>query len=192
MGAGSTAVYFQQAEIVKEHFTTVGSGAGSIEAATTKYFATINLFVSLLTVFIQLFVFRALYNRFGVSFCLVVLPCMYVVGLFCLGVAPSIEVLSVVGVLGRSCEYGIFNPSKEGLFTVVSRSERYKAKSFIDTIMRRSGDSMVGSVYQTLRETLYVPGFAVAFGTIPIAAWMTYLGYSIGKKTERISTGLAD
>jgi len=192
LGACSTAFYFQQAEIVKNHFSTfIASGSDMqipIEAATTEYFANINLWVSFVTVILQFFVFRFFYQRFGVTTSLLVLPCMYVAGLFCLGMYPSIEVLSVFAVLGRACEYGIFNPSKESLFTVVRRSERYKAKNFIDTVVRRSGDSVVGSVYRGLRESLHLPGFAIAFGAVPIALLTCFLGYVLGRTAEKDSS----
>jgi AAA family ATP:ADP antiporter len=190
MGACSTAVYFAQAEIVKEHFAGELTGAvdgGSAKAAATKYFATINLCVSFVTVFLQFIVFRFLYTSFGITLCLLVLPFMYVLGLLALGLSPSIEVLSVVAVLGRSCEYGIFNPSKESLFTSVTRSKRYKAKSFIDTVIRRSGDSVVGSIYRSLRGALMIPGYCIVLGTIPIAGVMAYLGYRVAKKSEQLN-----
>lgn len=187
MGVCGTAVYFQQAEIVKQHFSVTFSSAGDtnvIKEATTKYFASINLFVSLLTVIFQFIVFKRIYAKIGVAYCMVALPCMYVIGLICLGTIPTIEVLSIVVVLGRSCEYGILNPSKESLYTVVSRSERYKAKNFIDTAVKRSGDSMVGSIYKTLRESIGMPAAAVSLCTIPVAICLVFLGYSLGKKAK--------
>ena len=63
-------------------------------------------------------------------------------------------------------------PTREVLYTVVAREDRYKAKSFIDTVVYRGGDQ-VGAWSFTLLSWLGVgvTGIAVAAGLLS-AAWI--------------------
>jgi len=161
MATCGTTVYFQQSEIVKSAYEHLEEEPA--KEARTEYFANINFSVSLVTA----------------------LPLAYAVGIGCLALCPSIEVLAVVTVIGRAVEYGIANPAREVLFTSVNREDRYKAKSFIDTIVRRGGDSAVGSIYRALRETAGLAMTTLSWIVIPIALAWAVLGLYIGKENKR-------
>ena len=45
-------------------------------------------------------------------------------------------------VLRRAGDYAIARPTREVLFTVVPREDRYKTKGFIDTFVYRLGDQV--------------------------------------------------
>jgi AAA family ATP:ADP antiporter len=55
---------------------------------------------------------------------------------------PTIGVIAAFQVLRRAGDYAIARPTREILFTVVPREDRYKAKSFIDTVVYRFGDQL--------------------------------------------------
>jgi AAA family ATP:ADP antiporter len=57
-------------------------------------------------------------------------------------VLPTLS--SVVGfqLLRRAGNFAIARPTREVLFTVLPREDRYKAKSFIDTAVYRLGDQI--------------------------------------------------
>ncbi|MBV8924385.1 MAG: MFS transporter, partial [Bradyrhizobium sp.] len=55
---------------------------------------------------------------------------------------PSVAALMTIQVLRRSSDYAIARPTREVLYTVVPREDRYKAKSFIDTAIYRLGDQI--------------------------------------------------
>jgi AAA family ATP:ADP antiporter len=55
--------------------------------------------------------------------------------------APSLTVLAVVQVISRSATHGLTRPTRELLFTVISRDDKYRAKNAIDTIGYRLGDA---------------------------------------------------
>jgi AAA family ATP:ADP antiporter len=59
-----------------------------------------------------------------------------------LGLAPTIGVLMTFQVLRRAGNFAVARPSREVLFTVVPRADRYKAKTFIDTVVYRAGDQL--------------------------------------------------
>ena len=56
--------------------------------------------------------------------------------------APRFMVLVVVYAVRRVGDYALTRPCRDALFTVVSREEKYKAKSLIDTFVYRGGDAL--------------------------------------------------
>lgn len=180
-----TTIYFQQSEIVKSTFQHL-DGTSSQEASA-EYFADVNFYVSIVTLVFQFFVVGWLMRNVGLGWTLAILPLAYILGISALAISPTIAVLAVISVTGRSAEYGICNPAREVLFTAVDREERYKAKSFIDTVVRRSGDTMVGSAYELLRSKA---GFAMAtmsWLVIPVAVIWTGVALFIGRENLRIT-----
>ncbi len=71
---------------------------------------------------------------------LALLPAFSVLGFAALAFAPTIAVIVAFQVLRRAGNFAIARPIREVLFTVVPREDRYKAKSFIDTVVYRLGD----------------------------------------------------
>ncbi|HEX3883000.1 MAG TPA: MFS transporter [Stellaceae bacterium] len=130
----STFLYFQQAAIVKTSFADRG--------AQTAFFATIDLLVNVLTLGVQLFLTGRIVMWLGVAVTLALLPAATILGFGVLGAMPTIGVLAVFQVLRRAGDYAIARPTREILFTVVPREDRYKAKAFIDTVVYRFGDQL--------------------------------------------------
>ena len=157
-----TTVYYQQSEIVAQAIET--------KEERTAYFASINFYVSLVTLVFQFFVAGFLMRKIGLGWTLACLPLAYILGISSLALSPSITVLAIVSVFGRAAEYGISNPAREVLYTSVIREDRYKAKSFIDTVVRRGGDSVVGNLYQTAREGLGLSLVSMSLVALPVAA----------------------
>jgi AAA family ATP:ADP antiporter len=61
---------------------------------------------------------------------------------------------------------------REALYTVVPREDRYKAKSFTDTVVYRGGDALASSAFGALRGT-GVGLSALAWAALPVAgAWL--------------------
>jgi AAA family ATP:ADP antiporter len=138
----TTFLYFQQATIVDASFTD--------RVSRTQFFANIDLAVNVLTLMTELFATGWLVQAFGVAAALSLLPAMAVVGFGVLGVAPTIGVLMVFQVLRRAGHFAVARPAREMLFTVVSPADRYKAKTFIDTVVYRAGDQIGAWVYAPL------------------------------------------
>lgn len=91
-------------------------------------------------------------------------------------------------MLRRSSDYAIARPAREVLYTVVPREDRYKAKSFIDTVVYRGGDQ-VGAWSFTLLSALGLgtTGIAAAAGLLS-AAWLgnaLWLGRRQGALAEK-------
>ena len=209
MATCGTTVYFQQAEIVNaayqgaEYDASLLPDPGSVtteeydeaksklhkaavKEASTEYFANVNFAVSLVTLLFQFVIVGQLMKKFGLGISLAVLPLAYLIGISALALSPTLGVLAVVSVLGRSAEYGICNPAREVLFTAVDREDRYKAKSFIDTVVRRGGDSSVGGVYKFARESLEMAMTTLSWIMIPVAAAWIGLSLFIGRENRKI------
>ncbi|HEY7220455.1 MAG TPA: MFS transporter, partial [Candidatus Binatia bacterium] len=121
----STFLYFEQAEIVKQSFAARG--------ARMAFFARIDLWVNTLTLGAQLFLTGRVLRWIGVALTLAALPLISILGFGTLALAPTIGVLVVYQVVRRAGNFAFARPTREVLFTVVPREDKYKAKSFIDT-----------------------------------------------------------
>jgi AAA family ATP:ADP antiporter len=130
----STFLYFQQAAVVSHSFQS--------RAAQTALFATVDLGVNVLTLIVQLFLTGRILKRFGVATTLSLLPVFSILGFGAIAFLPTLS--SVVGfqLFRRAGNFAIARPTREVLFTVLPREDRYKAKSFIDTVVYRLGDQI--------------------------------------------------
>jgi AAA family ATP:ADP antiporter len=135
----STALYFQQVEIVRH--------AVPDPAERTRLFASIDFLVNGLTLAIQVLAFSRLAGFLGPAGMLAVVPLLSVAGFLWLGATPTLAALIAFGVTRRVGEFAVSKPAREALFTIVPREERYKAKNFIDTVVYRGGDALAGWLF---------------------------------------------
>ena len=172
----STFLYFQQASIAGSAFTD--------RAARTQFFAQVDLAVNVLTLLIQLFLTGRLLERFGVPVMLTLVPLLTVAGFAGLGLMPTVAVIVAFQVLRRAGNFAVARPTREVLFTLVPREDKYKAKSFIDTFVYRVGDQ-VGAWSYTLMAAVGLGVAGIAWAAVPISAAWVSVGWWIGRKHER-------
>jgi AAA family ATP:ADP antiporter len=130
----STFLYFQQAAVVSHAFAN--------RAAQTQFFASVDLGVNILTLAVQLFLTGRILKRFGVGTTLSLLPLFSVIGFGALALLPTLSAVVAFQLIRRAGNFAIARPTREVLFTVLPREDRYKAKSFIDTVVYRLGDQI--------------------------------------------------
>jgi AAA family ATP:ADP antiporter len=135
----ATFLYFQQASLVRDNFHDRG--------AQTAFFAQVDLAVNVITLVVQLFFTGRIVGILGVGLTLAILPALTLLGFGALAALPAVSTLVVFQVLRRSSDYAIARPTREVLYTVVPREDRYKAKSFIDTVVYRGGDQIGAWAY---------------------------------------------
>src|SRR5437870_7284078 len=109
----STALYFQQVEIVRH--------AVSDPAERTRLFASLDLTVNSLTLVIQILAFSRLASLLGPAGMLALVPILSVLGFLWLGATPTLTALIAFGVARRIGEFAISKPARETLFTIVPR-----------------------------------------------------------------------
>ena len=173
----STFLYFQQAGIVSRSFSDRG--------AQTAFFATVDLTVNILTLAVQLFLTGRIVLLFGVALTLGLLPALTIVGFGAIALMPTIATVAIFQVLRRAGDYAITRPTREVLFTVVPREDRYKAKSFIDTVVYRTGDQL-GAWSVALLRVLGLGVSGVALVAIPLAILWLVDGLWLGRRQEKL------
>jgi AAA family ATP:ADP antiporter len=108
-------------------------------------------------------------------------PVTAALGFLGLAIVGSLAALIGFEAAFRAVQRGIMRPSRETLFTVVPRADRYKAKAFIDTFVYRTGDA-VGAQTEGLLGRLGMGLTALATVALPLAAvWMAvgiWLGFA--------------
>ena len=98
-----------------------------------------------------------------------------------LALLPTIAAVAVFQVLRRAADYAIARPTREVLFTVVPREDRYKAKSFIDTVVYRTGDQ-VGAWAVALLRWVGLSTAATSLVVIPIAVVWLFNALWLGRR----------
>ncbi len=171
----STFLYFQQADIARQSFAERG--------ARTAFFARIDLWVNVLTLGAQLFLTGRVLRTIGVALTLALLPALSILGFSTLAVTPTLVALVVYQVLRRAGNFAFARPTREVLFTVVPREDKYKAKSFIDTVIYRTGDQVGAWSYAALGFFgLAMTGISIVAVPISIAWLLNSLW--LGRKQE--------
>lgn len=169
----STYLYFMQAEIIE--------GASQDSRVRTRLFANIDLIVNIITLVTQLFLTGRILKWFGIGLSLAFLPLISLVGFGILGVAPALAVLVIFQVLRRAGNYAIQRPAREVLYTVLPRTEKYKAKNFNDTFVYRVGDQVGAWSYTTMGWLgLGVSGLAMSM--VPVSAIWLVLVLWLGRR----------
>jgi AAA family ATP:ADP antiporter len=175
----STFLYFEQAEIVKQSFAARG--------ARMAFFARIDLWVNTLTLGAQLFLTGRVLRWIGVALTLAALPLISILGFGTLALAPTIGVLVVYQVVRRAGNFAFARPTREVLFTVVPREDKYKAKSFIDTVIYRLGDQAGAWSYAALIWLgMNLTGIAVV--AVPLSLTWLVNGLWLGRKQQLLET----
>jgi AAA family ATP:ADP antiporter len=94
-------------------------------------------------------------------------------------------VLVVVYAVRRVADYAITRPCRDSLFTVVSREEKYQAKSLIDTFAYRGGDALSGSLYKALTGGLGASPTAIGWLGAAISAVWAVLALALGRAFQQ-------
>ena len=175
----STFLYFQQAGIVSRSFHDRG--------AQTAFFASIDLAVNVLTLLVQLFLTGRIVRSFGVGPTLAFLPALTIVGFGALALLPGVASLMTFQVLRRSSDYAIARPTREVLYTVVPREDRYKAKSFIDTVVYRAGDQVGAWSFTLLSSRLGMGSREIGLAAVILSAVWLVNGLWLGRKQDAMA-----
>jgi AAA family ATP:ADP antiporter len=132
-------MYNEQARFVEAAWPTL------IERA--EIFARIDLATNVLSLVFQTFVVAWLTAHGGVRATLVTMWALVAVSFAILAFFPTGMLLLVTQVVRRGCDYGLFKPAREMLFTVLSPETKFKSKSLLDTALQRGADSIGNGIY---------------------------------------------
>lgn len=174
----TTFLYFEQADIVNRSFADRG--------AQTAFLATLDLLVNCLTLGVQLFLTGRIVTRFGVGVTLALLPAMTMIGFSLMAVMPSLMTIAAFLVTRRAADYSIARPTREILFTVIPREDRYKVKSIIDTVLYRFGDQ-AGAWSASLILSLGHSSTVFPVVAVPVAAVWLFNALWLGRRQESMA-----
>ena len=169
----STWAYFQQSELA--------GGLLKTGIARTEFFGTLEIWVNGLTLVIQIFLTGRLFKWFGVGFTLVALPFVSMIGFGVMGVAASLAMLAIFQVTRRAAAYALMRPSREILFTVLRREDKYKVKGVTDTLGYRTGDQVGAWSYHGL-QALGLNLSSISLVAVPVVAGWCVLSLWLGRK----------
>ncbi|QIA77918.1 NTP/NDP exchange transporter [Rodentibacter caecimuris] len=164
----STVLYFQQAEIVNNHFLN--------RAERTAFFANIDLWVNGLTLIFQLGLTGRMMKYLGILPVLAMLPLLSSVSFAMLAIYPTVAIFVIIQVTRRVSNFAFTRPAREVLFTRLNREDRYKAKNVIDTVIYRTGDQIGSWSYAGL-NTLSLSLSTIAWISVPLC--LLWLALSI-------------
>jgi ATP:ADP antiporter, AAA family len=177
----NTFLYLEQQAFVARVFHNADQRAA--------FFGGIDFWVQAASLAIQLLLFGRLFKWFGLRLVLAAVPAMMIGGYALFAVLPGFMLLVVVYAVRRVADYALTRPCRDALFTVVSREEKYKAKSLIDTFVYRGGDALSGSLYKELTGSFGAGPAAIGWLGAAISAVWTVLALALGKAQERARPG---
>lgn len=173
----ATFAYFQQGDMIYSTYTETDE--------RVKVFGMIDLYVSIGALIFQVLIAGPVLSNYGIKGGIIILPIITVFGFVLLAVSPTIGVFIIFQTLRRASEYGMFVPSRENMFSVVSREEKYKAKNFIDTVVFRGGDVANSWFYNMLNSGFGLSISKIAMIGVPIAAIWGIMGWKLGQNHEQ-------
>lgn len=171
----TTFLYFEQARLVAERFPD--------RDAQVRVFGTIDFVVQAGALLSQLFITGRVAPKVGVRGLLAVVPLLMGVGFVGLALAPSFALLATLMIIRRIGEYAFVRPGREMLFAPLDAESKYKAKSFIDTVVYRGGDAVSGWAKSLLDMLGQGAGLAALIGACCALLW-GYLGWKLGLRVD--------
>lgn len=174
----STFLYMEQGRIIREFFPT--------REARIAAFANIDLIVQVSALIIQIFFTAKIAKFFKLTALLSTLGFIVCIGFVVLAFThPAFMPLAVVMSIRRVGEYALVKPGREMLFVPLSSDEKYKVKSFVDTVVYRGGDALSAQIESVLAGISIV--LVLLVGAFISFLW-GLLGVFLGKKYEKINT----
>jgi ATP:ADP antiporter, AAA family len=174
----STFLYLEQQNIVAQSIINADE--------RVQLFARLDLAVSILTVLLQILVTAKIIRYFGVGCAVAALPVVMIFCFVALAFAPALPVIVVGQVVSRGFNFGISNPARHILFSIVSLDEKYKAQNVIDTLVQRGGGAAGGSAFAMLLTIAGLGLAAIASITVPIATLWFALSIGLGRMQKKL------
>ncbi len=136
---GSTILYVAQTDVLGRFF--------SDNAVVRTVLARVELVTQIIAALGQAFITARAIRIGGLQVTLSAVPFVSVIGFAALGLAtmgvlPLLATFIVFSVVRRSSEFMLTNPSRKVLFTVLSREDKFKATTFLETFVYRFGDQL--------------------------------------------------
>jgi AAA family ATP:ADP antiporter len=167
---GSTFLYFNVARTLAATLPD--------PAARTRLFAGVDLLVNVGALGVQALATGRIVAAIGLGGALALVPALSAAGFAATALAPAVWSLGAFQIVRRAAHFSVDRPAQQVLFTVVSREEKYKAKTFIDTFVYRGGDTAAAWLHAGLAGAgLALPALSLsavpfALASLGLALWL--------------------
>ena len=147
------------------------------------FFSVVNL-VSLL---LQMFVVSRVLKYAGVRAALFVMPLVALGGYVAIGAVMSLLVIRIAKTAENSLDYSLQNTTRQALWLVATREEKYKVKALVDTFFVRLGDVAAFGVITLGLDVLHLStrGFAMT-NVVLVVLWLA-IAWGITREHRRRS-----
>ena len=176
MAISNTLIYFTQANVILENTDTFSQRVSG--------FAQFDILALIATLLTQIFVTTRVIKRIGVGWTLAILPLVTMAGFAILSIWTLYGVMAIFQAVHRATRYAMSRPARETLFSVVSPSEKYKAKPVVDVFLYRGGD-VAGVGVDGLFAVMGMTLAWVAAATVPMAGMWAMLCVALGRAQQR-------
>jgi len=150
----------------------------------TAFFARIEQIVTPLTLVMQLFLASYILRKIGSLAVLTTYGLLFTIAFIAYAFYPTISTVMMVVISLRIFEYGLNKPTRETIYTKLNQQDRYKSTVFIDTFLARSGD-VIGGWFVRGLVGAGIAILSVTWAALPFAMLISFMGYKIGKSTEK-------
>ena len=150
------------------------------EVERVSLFADMELAVSIIAGFIQIFLTSFIVKRLGIKLILFSYGIIFSIVFFVYAYAPLVTSAILITILLRVFEYSVNKPTREIVYSHLSKNKRYKSSVLVDTLFARTGD-LSGSIFLGFfKGTQIIFNYAPLFA-IPFAVTISIVGSRIAK-----------
>ena len=150
------------------------------EVERVSLFADMELAVSVIAGFIQIFLTSFIVKRLGIKLILFSYGIIFSIVFFVYAYAPLVTSAILITILLRVFEYSVNKPTREIVYSHLSKNKRYKSSVLVDTLFARTGD-LSGSIFLGFfKGTQIIFNYAPLFA-IPFAVTISIVGSRIAK-----------
>jgi AAA family ATP:ADP antiporter len=159
------------------------AGSGLTEGGQADLFFWAEVAVQSATLAVQAAGTATLLALLGVGGALAAVPLLVLSGAGADAAVATVGAAVAALALARVAHFALGKPATESLYTLVSRPEKYKAKSFVDTFVYRSGDWLSSEAADAVRVAHGTSALPVV--ALPICAAGSGLGWALGRAARR-------
>lgn len=143
--------------------------------------------VNVVTLLLQLFVVSRVLEYAGVRVALFVMPLVALGGYLSIGALLSVAVIRVAKTAENSLDYSVQNTTRQALWLVTSREEKYKVKALVDTFFVRLGDVAAFGLITLGLEVFHFSTRGFALTNVALVLVWLAIAFGIAREHQRRS-----
>jgi AAA family ATP:ADP antiporter len=139
----------------------------------TAFFGLFNFVAGLASLVLQLVLTSRLLRKFGIGFGLFIVPCMLAAGTVGVLITGGLAAAVLLKASDQVLRYSIDKATVELLYLPVPAAQTFQAKSFIDTVVWRTGDGLAGVLVLLVAGAIGLSAVQVGWvNLVLIGLWM--------------------